>query len=215
MGLFTIDPATVDPNLLYFALLTSLWIGVSAAYVPGTVIIEFVAAIGFVASLIIVSQMSVSWVALLSIVVGVSAFMVMPFIKQRYAALAVIGLFFQGLGGVFLFNGDQSVSLFVVAVTIALPLTYHQLVLMPLLRNANLQPVYNKDDELIGKVGRVTKDIDPIGAVLVESESWTATSETSLKQGDVVVVVDRSGLQLVVEKVKQKIRENGTETLAM
>ena len=210
MEFLSIDPTTVDPNLLYLGLVISLWIGVTAAYVPGTGLIELVATVGFIGSLLVIGQMSASWVAVLLIVIGISAFMVMPFIEQQYAALAVGGLFLQSLGGVFLFSGGQSVSLVVIAITIALPLIYHQLVLMPMLKMVNSQPISNKDELIIGMTGRVTKDIDPIGAVLVDSESWTAISDETLKTGDTIVVVDRNGLQLIVEKVKQKQHQAGS-----
>ncbi len=208
MDIFTLNPATVDTNLVYLALVTSLWVGVTAAYVPGTGLFEFIATVSFIGSLVAISQLNASWLAGLMIVVGIAAFMVMPFIKHQYAMLAVGGLLLQTLGGLFLFRGDQAVSLLVIVVTVALPLVYHQLVLMPMLKQVANQPVANKDELIIGLIGRVTKDLDPIGTVLVDSESWTATSETPLKTGDTVVVVERNGLQLIVEKVKQKLHEN-------
>ena len=214
MEIFTIDPATVDTNVVYLALVASLWIGVTAAYMPGTGLFEFLATVSFIGSLVAIAQLDASWLAVLMIVVGVAAFMVMPFIKHQYAMLAVGGLVLQTLGGLFLFGGDQAVSLLVIAVTVALPLVYHQLVLMPMLKRVTNQPVANKDELIIGMMGRVTKDLDPIGTVLVDSESWTATSETPLKAGDTVVVVERNGLQLMVEKVKQKLREDDLAEIA-
>lgn len=210
-GLFSIDPALVDANLLYLGLIVSLWIGVTAAYLPGTTIIETVATIGFIGSLIVLAQMPTNWVAVLLIIIGVGSFIVMPFIRQQYAALAVGGLGLQAVGSVFLFHDGVSVSLIVIAGTILLPLGYHQWVLMPMLRNARNLPTVDKDDTLIGMVGRVTRSLDPIGTVYVNSESWSAIAEdgVTLEPGDMVTVLERDGLRLIVEKIKSKRSQNG------
>lgn len=202
-GFLAIDPAAVDPNWIYLALVISLWIGVTAAYIPGTGVIEVIAALGMIGSIIVLVQMPTNWLAVMLLVVGISSFIVMPFIQHRLAALAVGGLALQGIGGLLLFDG-MSVSPFVILLTLLIPLAYHQWVLLPMLKSINRQPVTERDDLLIGAVGRVTKDVDPIGTINVNSELWTATSDEFLKAGDRVMVVGRSGLQLVVEKVKRQ-----------
>lgn len=208
-GLFVMEP--IDPNLIYLALVFSLWVGVTAAYMPGTGIIEVLAFAGLVGSFLVLMNMPTNWIALLVLVVGVSGFIVMPFIKRQYAALATGGLALQALGALLLFDGIM-ISPFVIALTLVIPLAYHHWVLMPMLRVAEAQPVSDKDNQLIGVRGRVTKRIDPIGTINVNSELWTATCEDVLEPGDIAVVVERNGLQLVVEAVKRKRRdttENG------
>lgn len=206
MGFLTIDPATVDPNIIYLALVFSMWIGVTAAYMPGTIIIEVIAGIGLFGTLVVLAQLPTNWLAVLVLVVGVCGFIIMPFIKQQYAALAVVGLALQAAGGFFLFTNDFTVSPFIIVLTVIIPLAYHQWVLMPMMVKAG-EPALAREEQIIGMQGRVVKDLDPIGTVNVHSELWTATSDKKLKAGDVVVVVDRVGLQLIVEKVKQKNRE--------
>lgn len=205
------NPATIDPNLVYLGLVISLWIGVTGAYVPGTGIIETAALLGLGGSIFVLAQMEVSWIAVLLIVIGVSGFIIMPFIQTQYAALALGGLAMQGIGGLLLFNGGDSVSPLVIAVTLVLPFAYHQWILLPMLQRINQQPISDSDDTVIGMTGRVTRDINPTGTVNVRSELWTATSEKPLKQGDAVIVVERHGLQLVVEKIKQKRQDQERE----
>jgi membrane-bound serine protease (ClpP class) len=206
--LLAIDAAVIDPNLVYLALVFSLWIGVTAAYVPGTGFIEVLALAGLVGSLVVLSHMPVQWWAVLLLVVGVSGFMVMPFIKTQLAALAVGGLALQGIGALLLFSGGMMVSPFVIFLTLAIPLAYHQWVLLPMLKTVSQQPTSDKDELLIGMRGRVTKEINPIGTVNVNSELWTAASDEHLKPGDEIVVVERNGLQLVVEGIKRKRRDD-------
>lgn len=203
-GFLTINPETVDPNWIYLGLVLSLWIGVTAAYIPGTGIIEVLASGGLIGTMIVLVQMPTNWLAVMLLVVGVASFIVMPFVQQRLAALAVGGLALQGIGGLLLFEGDHRVSLFVILLTLVIPLAYHQWVLLPILRHIKKQPVVERDSQLIGAVGRVTTDIDPVGTVNVNSEQWTATSDEPLKAGDRVIVTGRSGLQLTVEKVKRQ-----------
>ncbi len=212
MGLFIIDPASFDPNIIYLALVFSLWVGVTAAYVPGTGIIEGAAILGVIGSLFVLAQLPTNWLAVLVLVVGVSSFIVTPFLRHQYAIIAVGGLGLQAAGGLLLFRGSISVSVLVIVLTILIPFAYHQWVLLPMIDNLSRQPSEGKDDLLVGTIGRVTKEINPIGAVNVNSESWTATSDQKIRVGDNVIVVERIGLQLVVEKIKKKNLE--TEEIA-
>jgi membrane-bound serine protease (ClpP class) len=202
-----VDPASVDPNVIYLTLIFSLWIGVTAAYIPGTGLIEVLALAGLAISFVLLRQLPTNWLAALVVVVGVSSFFVMPFIKQRYAALAVGGLALQGIGGLLLFDG-LIVSPFAVALTLAIPLAYHQWALMPVLRNMSQQPIQDRDDSIIGMQGRVVREINPLGTVHVDSELWSASSDEHLQPGDPIIVVERRGLQLVVERFKRKREEN-------
>lgn len=204
MGFLTIDPATASPDVIYVVFIISLWLGVTAAYVPGTGITEFVAIFGLVGSLIVLEQMPTNWAAAMVTVLGVAFFMVMPFLKLKYAAMAVLGLALQGFGGVFLFRDGVHVSPFVIILTLVIPLAYHQMILLPMINKIRRQPVSEKEDLLVGAEGRVLKDIDPIGTVRVNSEPWSATSDTPIKEGSRVIVLERNGLQLVVEEVKRK-----------
>jgi membrane-bound serine protease (ClpP class) len=204
--LLSIDPATVDVNLIFVALIVSLWIGVTAAYIPGTGVLEGIALLALGAVLYVLLQMNVHWLAVLLIVVGVSIFSVVPFINLKHPLWALGGLVLQAGGSFVLFEG-ASVDPFVIFLTLILPLGYYVFILLPMLSNARRQPVVQKDDLLIGSIGRVTRAIDPVGTVHVNSESWTATSQQKLKPGTPVRVLERRGLQLVVEGVKEKRRE--------
>ena len=61
-------------------------------------------------------------------------------------------------------------------------------------------------DRFIGKEGIVTKDIkdNEYGEVKVYGEVWTATSNSTIKEGTKVIVKDIEGVKLVVEKKEEK-----------
>jgi membrane-bound serine protease (ClpP class) len=201
----------VDPNIVYLTLIFGLWIGVSATYLPGTGVKELLAVVALVASILMLSVLPTNWVAVLVIVIGVLSFIVMPFLKQQLLLLSIGGLVLQGIGAWFMFDGAQ-VSPLLIALTIGLPLAYHRYILMPMFERVRQQPILNEDDLLIGARGRVTSDINPTGTVNVRGETWTATSDRPLKPGDDIIVLERDGLQVIVEGVKHKrTSSNGHE----
>lgn len=204
MGFLMINPALTDPSIVFVIFVISLWITVTATHLPGTGALEFLAFAGIAVSAVILFQMPTNWLAVLVMMIGAAGYSIMPFIKHEYFVLAWGGIILQGVGGLFLFNG-MIVSPFVIGIVMLLLAGYCQYVLLPALR-VGLAPhaTTTKDDELVGVVGRATTDIDPTGTVLVESEIWTATSDVVIKAGESVVVLERDGLQLIVESLKRK-----------
>jgi len=204
MGFLMINPALTDPSIVFVIFVISLWITVTATHLPGTGALEFLAFAGIAVSAVILFQMPTNWLAVLVMMIGAAGYSIGPFIKHEYFVLAWGGIILQGVGGLFLFNG-MIVSPFVIGIVMLLLAGYCQYVLLPALR-VGLAPhaTTTKDDELVGVIGRATTDIDPAGTVLVESEIWTATSDSAIKAGESVVVIERNGLQLIVESLKRK-----------
>ncbi|MFW5691492.1 MAG: NfeD family protein [Chloroflexota bacterium] len=207
MGFLEINPATINPDLIYIGFVFSLWIAVTAAYMPGTGVIEGVALLGFGGTIVALVQMPTNWFAVLLIVVGGSLFMIVPFIQQKHAPFALFGLVMQGIGGLALFSDGITVSPFILAISLVVPAAYHQFILMPMLRNMRDQPLTDRDTFLVGKEGRVTRKLNPVGTVYVNSEHWSAIAEddeTVLEVGDRVTVIGRENLRLIVEPLKRK-----------
>lgn len=202
----------VDPNVIYLALVFGLWLGVTGAYIPGTMVIEGLAVVVLGGVALALFNMPTNWLAVLLLVVGVSGFIIVPFLKREYARFALVGLVLQGLGGWMLFDGMQ-VSPLIIALTLALPLVYHQFVLLPLLDKSRAQPVMDEDTLLIGARGRVVRALDPTGTVQARGELWTATSYDGkrIPAGREVLIVERDGLQVYVEGVKPKRAEVDAE----
>lgn len=204
MGFLMINPALTDPSIVFVIFVISLWITVTATHLPGTGALEFLAFAGIAVSAVILFQMPTNWLAVLVMMIGAAGYSIMPFIKHEYFVLAWGGIILQGVGGLFLFNG-MIVSPFVIGIVMLFLAAYCQYILLPALR-VGLAPhaTTTKDDELVGAIGRATTDIDLAGTVLVESEIWTATSDATIKAGEAVVVLERDGLQLIVESLKRK-----------
>lgn len=194
---------SIDPNLVYLILICGLWLSVTAAYIPGTGIVEVLAVVGVVAALFALANMPTNWWAVILIVVGVLGFLVMPFIDRRFTMLAVGGLALQAAGSLTLFNGT-SVALPLVVVTIAAALLYHRFALLRTLDYHQSSPAMLEDEPLVGLHGYVQRALDPVGAVYVRGESWSARSDQKIDAGAEIAVVEQEGLTLYVEPVKQK-----------
>lgn len=200
----------LDPNLVYLALLAGLWVGVTAAYIPGTGLAEVAAFLLLLGSFIVLTAMPTQWVAVIAMVVGVAALLLLPFAGERFGRLAEFGLILQGVGGYFLFDG-LVVSPLLIIVTLLLGLAFNRLVLLPILRSQGEPNAYDESNRVIGVVGRVVKDLDPVGTVYVNKELWRARSDDYLAKDTPVIVTEQNGLELTVEKAKRddRYRANG------
>lgn len=210
MTFLALSVASANADLIYLGIIFSLWVAITAAYIPGTGIIEIFAFVGCLASIYLLVQLPTNWVAVMLIVLGGSIFMLLPFINYTAGRLAFGGLLLQGAGGLFLFNQDLSVSWLIIGLSLIIPGAYHYFVLMPMLRNMKNRPINERDAGLVGQQGRVTHALDPIGTVYVNSEHWSATTEDQTFVGldERVVVVARENLRLIVEPLKRKRSES-------
>jgi membrane-bound ClpP family serine protease len=89
-------------------------------------------------------------------------------------------------------------------ITCGISIACYRFALIPSLASHNQQPVMDEEAQLPGSFGRVVKSLDPTGTVNVRGELWTAYSNKPIQTGDEVVVIQKEGLQLYVEKSKGK-----------
>jgi membrane-bound serine protease (ClpP class) len=195
--------STVDPNLVYLGLLVSLWSVVTIVYTPGTIIGEILSAIFTLATLAVLVNMPTNWPAVLLIAMGVASFLAVPFLSLRWARFADLGLILQVIGGLLLFSNDAVVSPIIILATVMMAWAYHRLVLMPVLRRHIAAGSADEIVQLVGARGRVTTHLDPVGTIYVNGETWTARSSEPITEGTEVLVTDKVGLELRVEKAKR------------
>lgn len=200
----------IDPTLIYLALLAGLWLAVAAIYLPGTGIVEALAAVVTILAVIALASMPTNWIAVIAVIVGVMGFLILPLLNQRFMLVAIAGLGLQTVGGLTLFDG-VSVSWIVVLVTVAASIVYYRYVLTRSLAFQKANPAMIDDQPLVGAYGYVQKALNPVGTVYVRGESWTARAEEPIPTGTLVVVVEREELTLFVEPVKEKHREPAIE----
>ncbi|MFN8378920.1 MAG: NfeD family protein [Anaerolineae bacterium] len=205
----------LDPNLVYLVLVTGIWLAVTAAYMPGTGIVELMAAVLVIGGLLLLASMPTNWWAAVLVIVGGVLFLVLPFIEERHRILALGGLALQILGSLFLFSTMMVSPILILAVTV-ISLAYYRYVLIPILRTHHQSAALRTDRPLIGEYGRVQSPLNPTGMVRVQGESWSARASDSsplpIPTDSSIVVLDREGLVLIVapEEPKHK-NEPGSE----
>lgn len=194
--------AALDPNVAYLGLIVALWSVVTIIYTPGTIFGEIISTIMTLAVLAVMVNQPVNWLAVVVIVAGVSSFLALPFMSVRYARFADLGLILQALGGLLLFSSNP-VSPVMILMTVLIAWVYHRALLLPALRYHQLAESGDEGVRLLGAHGRVLRAIDPVGTVYVNGESWTARSTEPLLPETEVVVIQKVGLELHVQKAKR------------
>src|SRR5690606_35357850 len=115
---------SLDPNVVYLFLIFALWMSVTAVYIPGTGAPEVGAVVLLGISLLMMVNLPVNWFAVICLVVGISAFKIVPFISRKYVPVAYTGAVLQVNGGWLLFTDARQVSIFIIALTVAVPFLY-------------------------------------------------------------------------------------------
>ncbi len=195
-----------DPNLAYVLFVTGLWVAATAAYIPGTGIIDIIAAASLMIALALLASLPTNLAGVLLLAVGVVGFALIPFIRRRPLWLVIAGLGAQIIGSLLLYNDGIMVSPLLIAVVLAIPLAYHTLLLMPIMQRQFARPsnAMERDAHLVGMTGRVVQLLNPVGTVYVNGETWTAEGRRKLKVGMPIIVVAREGLRLIVDLDKEK-----------
>lgn len=206
----------LDPNLVYLVLVLGVWLAVTAAYMPGTGIVELLAAVLVIGALLLLASMPTNWWAAVLVIVGGVMFLVLPFVEVRHRVLSLAGLALQILGSLFLFSTIRVSPVLILTVTV-ISLAYYRFVLTPILRTHQQSAALRTDRPLVGEYGRVQSPLNPTGMVRVQGESWSArasdNSPTPIPMDASIVVLDREGLVLIVapEEPKRKIEPDSEE----
>jgi membrane-bound ClpP family serine protease len=198
----------IDPNIVYLALLASLWLVVTAIHMPGTGFLEGLALIAVIGAVILLVSMPTQWGAAVIVVIGTLSALVIPFFGREYELIAIGGLLVAAVGALFLFDG-MAVSPAIILLVTGAGLIFQRFGLVPTLEHQKAQPAMLEDQPMIGARGYVQKALNPVGTVYVRGESWTARANTDapLTEGTEIMVVERDGLTLLVEPAKQKRTE--------
>lgn len=198
-----------DPNLAFVLLVIGLWVAATAAYIPGTGLIDLMAVIAVGAALTLLSALPTNLVGVFLLAIGVVGFALIPFIRRRPMWLVIGGVVMQVAGAFLLYNDGVMVSPVVILMTLSIPLAYHTLLLMPIMERQFSRPAgaMERDANIVGMRGRVIQTLSPIGTVQVNSETWSAEGRHKIKAGMPIVVVAREGLRLIVDLDEEKFAQ--------
>jgi membrane-bound serine protease (ClpP class) len=189
-------------NLTYLILLATLWTLVLGAIIPGTGVVEGVAAVCLFLSTIAVFSTPINVWALPLIFLGVIAF----FLELRISARGILllaAIVLSTVGSAFLFRGPQGqlagVSWWIAAIGSVLTAFFFWLAFSTYLHSGRSVVDFSADN-VVGQVGIAKTDIALQGSVQVASSLWSAKSDVSIPSGSRVRVLARHGLVLTVQK---------------
>jgi membrane-bound serine protease (ClpP class) len=190
----------VDPNISFILLILGvLGLAVELA-APGIGVAGILGGISLLLSLYGLQVLPVSWVGLGLIALGMVFFVAEAHV-HTLGALALGGLISLALGGLLIFNADQSalrVDWGVVVLVAVVAAGSFVFVIRAIARSRRAAPVTGVSG-LVGSVGVVRAKLEPEGLVFATGELWKAVVENgSVEEGEEVEVIGVDGLTLRV-----------------
>ena len=192
-----------NPNVVYILLIAGVWAVALAITTPGTGVAEAAAVVLLGLALLGLTQLPVNFIGLALIFLSLVLY-VLEIKATSHGAFLIAGILTLAGGSIFLFRNDEravSVSLGLVAATVLVTAGFFTFALRLALQMRRKPPLQNPD-AVVGTIGEAKTDILKEGAVQVGNELWTAEANELIPAGSKVQVVRRSGLRLIVSRVK-------------
>jgi membrane-bound serine protease (ClpP class) len=190
-----------DPNVAYLILLGGVVLGFLAVITPGTGIFEVgtlfcILLFGYAAS-----QLSVNGWAIVVLMASI-----VPFVyasqKPHRTVYLVLSILLVIVGSVFVFPRSETqpgVNPLLAIVSSGFAITFLWLAVRKSLEAVYQKPIHDLNN-LVGKTGRTSTEVNTEGSVQVAGELWSARSEQPIPMGSMVKVIRREGFLLVIEK---------------
>jgi len=197
--------ALMDPNVAYVLLVIGMVLGILALFSPGTGILEIGAVFALVLAGIGASKLTVNAWALALLIVGVVPF-IFALRKTRRWIFLIITIAALIIGSVFLFrepNGGPAVNIWLALITSIISIGILWYIGIKGIEAIGRRPLFDLG-KLKKETGEAKTDIFREGSVYIGGEEWSAWSKTEIPAGSRVRVVDREGLVLQVEEVKEE-----------
>jgi len=190
-----------NPNVAYLLMaLGALGLYVEITH-PGGILPGAIGVIFLLLGLYSISVLPVSWAGVALIFVALVLFLLEVKVTS-YGLLTIGGLICFVLGSLMLFESpipDMRVSLGVILPTAIVLAAVTSFLLSRVLKTHRMRPMTGVEG-MVGKIGAVVVDIDPVGKVLVNGEYWDArASNAVIPAGSSVRVVAVGDKQIDVE----------------
>ena len=190
-----------NPNVAYLLMaLGALGLYVEITH-PGGILPGVIGVVFLLLGLYSISVLPISWAGVALIFVALVLFLLEVKVAS-YGLLTIGGLICFVLGSLMLFDSpipDMRVSLGVILPTAIVLAAVTSFLLSRVLKTHKMQPMTGVEG-MVGKIGTVLADIDPIGKVLVNGEYWDArASGAVIPAGNSVRVVAVGDKQIDVE----------------
>ena len=195
-----------NPTLAYLLLMIGFYGIFFELYNPGAVIPGTIGAISLLLALYALNAISVNWLGVLLIALGV-LFFALEVITPTFGALAISGVISMLIGSIILVSPDSpygDISLQVIIPVVVVSAAFF-LTVAYFGFKAQKKKKLTGIEGMVGKKGIAETDITHRGGkVFIEGELWNAYSDEEIKKGEEVVVDSIEGLKLKVKRASEK-----------
>ena len=193
-----------NPNIAYILMLLGIYGLFFELANPGNILPGVIGGISLLLALYALQVLPVNYAGLGLMILGV-CFMVGELFMPSFGILGIGGVIAFVTGSVILFDregGNIAVSLPLIIAVSLLTAGFFFIVIRSLF-TANRRPVVTGAEELIGATGRIISDFEGSGVMRLHGEQWQVRSDAPMREGDAARVVNRDGLILQVEPVRE------------
>jgi membrane-bound serine protease (ClpP class) len=168
----------IDPNLIVILMSIGVLGLTIELWSPGLILPGTVGAISLIIGLFGLQILPVSWAGVLLLLLAAGFFVAEMFVVS-HGALALAGAVAFVIGSLMLFDpaGENYQVSLQVALGVAAAMALMVGLVVAKLVQVRRAEVVTGQEELIGQVGIVRQELDPVGLVFVHGELWRATTE--------------------------------------
>ncbi|MBD3382903.1 MAG: nodulation protein NfeD [candidate division Zixibacteria bacterium] len=171
-------------------------------YNPGAILPGVVGGICIILAFFSFQTLPINYAGLLLIMLSIILF-ILELKVPSYGVLTIGGAISLALGGIMLIDSPEpylQVSKSVIVALVLVFVGFFGFALRYIIKT-HKSKVTTGSEGLIGLTGRVVRDIDPVGMILVAGERWRAESSEKIEKDTKVRVVESDHMTLKVEKI--------------
>ncbi len=191
-----------DPTIAYLLLLLGFYGLIYELANPGFLFPGVAGGIALMLALYALQLLPVNYSGLALMILGIG-FLIGEAFMPSFGTLGVGGIIAFAAGSLILID-DQTmrVSLPAIIGTTAVSALFI-IMLMSRVAMMRRKPVHTGIEAMVGTFGEARYDFDGSGLVWVNGESWNARSSAPVRKGDKVKILSISGLELIIEPLKE------------
>ena len=195
-----------NPTLAYLLLIIGFYGIFFELYNPGSVIPGTIGAISLLLALYALSAISVNWLGVLLIALGI-VFFALELITPTFGALAISGVIALLIGSITLIEPESPYG--DIPLQVIIPVVFFSAAFFLGVAYLGLKAQRRKKmggaEGMVGEIGIAKTDINEKGGkVFVLGEIWDAYSDTPIEAGEEVKVIKVEGLKLKVTKYHKR-----------
>ena len=191
-----------DPTIAYLLLLLGFYGLIYELANPGFLLPGVAGGIALMLALYALQLLPVNYSGLALMILGIG-FLVGEAFMPSFGTLGIGGIIAFAAGSLILID-DQTMRVYLPAIigTTAVSALFI-IMLMSRVAMMRRKPVHTGIEAMVGTLGEARSDFHGSGLVWVNGESWNARSSSPVRKGDKVKILSISGLELIIEPLKE------------